>query len=72
MGKVIVRETQADRILRVLGDGRWHTIADFGRDAYTGRNRIGEMRAAECGIRERGGVPEGGAVCGHGRCWRRS
>jgi hypothetical protein len=53
MGRLIVRETQADRILRVLGDGRWHTIADFGRDAYTGRNRIGEMRAAGVNIEGR-------------------
>jgi hypothetical protein len=44
MDKVVGRETQADRIVAVLSDFRWHGLDDFGRDAYTARNRIGEER----------------------------
>ena len=36
--------TQRERILAVLMDGRWHGLPDFGDDAYTARNRIGELR----------------------------
>lgn len=36
--------TQRERILAVLSDGCWHGLPDFGSDAYTARNRIGELR----------------------------
>lgn len=38
------RSTQKGRILAVLSDGRWHGLPDFGRDAYTARNRIGDLK----------------------------
>ena len=36
--------TQKARILKVLADGHWHGPNDFGRDFYTCRNRVGELR----------------------------
>ena len=35
---------QRQLILDILHDRAWHTIADFGVAAYTGRNRISELR----------------------------
>ena len=43
MAKPVKRDSQKGRVLAVLLDGRPHTIADFGPDAYTARNRIGEL-----------------------------
>ena len=36
--------TQREQVLMALRDGRWHTMQDFGSAAYTGRNRIAELR----------------------------
>jgi len=53
--------TQREAVLMALKDGRWHTIADFGAAAYTGRNRIAELRKA--------GVPIEGRKRAGSRLW---
>lgn len=49
----MTRPTQKSRIRAVLSDGHWHGMDDFGRDAYTARNRISELKREGASIESR-------------------